>query len=85
VANVLHDGVYQFNEQIQLPLDPILQLHAGDTITTECTYENNTGKDVTFGESSDTEMCFSVFFRYPKQGSGVCGGAANPVGTATTN
>jgi len=81
VANVLHDGVYQFNEQLQLPLDPILQLHAGDTIKTECTYANTTSKNVTFGESSDTEMCFSVLFRYPKQGSGICGGVASPVGT----
>jgi hypothetical protein len=81
VANVLHDAAYQFNEQLQLPLDPILQLHAGDTVKTECTYSNTTSKEVTFGESSDTEMCFSVLFRYPKQGSGVCGGAANPIGT----
>jgi hypothetical protein len=72
VANVLHDAAYQFNEQLQLPLDPILQLHAGDKIKTECTYQNNTSKAVTFGESSDTEMCFSVLFRYPKQGSSVC-------------
>jgi hypothetical protein len=72
VANVLHDAAYQFNEQLQLPLDPILQLHAGDKIKTECTYQNNTSKVVTFGESSDTEMCFSVLFRYPKQGSSVC-------------
>jgi hypothetical protein len=76
VTNVLHDGAYQFNEQLQLPLDPILNLHAGDTITTDCTYENTTDKTVGFGESSDTEMCFSVLFRYPKQGSGVCGGVA---------
>jgi hypothetical protein len=75
---VLHDAAFNFNEQLQLPLDPILSLHSGDTITTECTYENTTDHDVTFGESSDTEMCFSVLFRYPKQGSNVCGGAGNP-------
>ncbi len=88
VPNVLHDADYTFNEQLQLPLDPLLQLHMGDTITTECTYENTTDKDVTFGESSDTEMCFSVLFRYPKieGGSGVCGGAANPfAGGPATN
>jgi hypothetical protein len=78
VTSVLHDDVFKFNEQLQLPLDPILSLHAGDSVHTECTYENTTDKDVTFGESSDTEMCFSVLFRYPMQGSGVCGGAGNP-------
>ncbi|HEX3595258.1 MAG TPA: hypothetical protein VHU80_09160 [Polyangiaceae bacterium] len=86
VPTVLHDADFLFNEQLQIPLDPILGLHAGDSISTECTYENTTDHDVTFGESSDTEMCFSVLFRYPKQGSGVCGGAGNPfAGGAATN
>jgi hypothetical protein len=80
VPNVLHDGPYLFNEQFQIPLDPILKLSAGDTITTECTYDNTSDKVVTFGESSDTEMCFSVLFRYPKQGSGIC--FSPPSGTA---
>jgi hypothetical protein len=77
VATVLHDGDYTFNEQVQLPLDPIVQLHSGDTVTTECTYQNTTDHAVSFGESSDTEMCFSVLFRYPAQdGLHVCGGPA---------
>ena len=77
VPTVLHDGDYNFAEQYQLPLDPILKLSAGDKITTECTYENTTDHDVTFGESSDTEMCFSVVFRYPKQAAGFCAGAGS--------
>jgi hypothetical protein len=76
VQDVLHDGDYDFAEQYQLPLDPILKLSAGDKITTECTYENTTDHAVTFGESSDTEMCFSVLFRYPKQASGFCTGGS---------
>lgn len=77
VATVLHDGDYTFNEQLQIPFDPIVQLHSGDTVTTECTYKNTTDHAVTFGESSDTEMCFSVLFRYPAQdGLHVCGGMA---------
>jgi hypothetical protein len=77
VGTVLHDADYTFNEQIQIPLDPIVQLHSGDTVTTACTYKNTTDHAVTFGESSDTEMCFSVLFRYPAQdGLHVCGGMA---------
>lgn len=77
VATVLHDADYTFNEQIQIPFDPIVQLHSGDTVTTECTYKNTTDHAVAFGESSDTEMCFSVLFRYPAQdGLHVCGGMA---------
>jgi hypothetical protein len=80
VPDVLHDGDYKFNEQYQLPLDPVLKLSAGDTISTECTYENTTDHDVTFGESSDTEMCFSVVFRYPKQATGFCAGGSQAGG-----
>ena len=77
VQQVLHDGDYQFEEQFQIPLDPVLHLSAGDSVRTECTYDNTTDHAVTFGESSDTEMCFSVLFRYPKQATGVCFGRAS--------
>jgi hypothetical protein len=75
VPTVLHDADYTFNEQYQLPLDPILKLSAGDSINTECTYDNTSDRDATFGESSTQEMCFSVLFRYPKQDTGICFGA----------
>jgi hypothetical protein len=81
VPKVLHDGDYQFNEQFQIPIDPLLKLSAGDSVRTECTYDNMTDHNVTFGESSDTEMCFSVLFRYPKQATGFCfgkGSVGNP-------
>jgi hypothetical protein len=80
VPMVLHDGDYQFNEQFQIPIDPVVHLSAGDSVQTECTYDNTTDHNVTFGESSDTEMCFSVLFRYPKQDSSICfgkGGVSN--------
>lgn len=69
---VIHDGDYQFEEQVQLPIGPI-ELHQGDTVKTECTYDNMTGKAVTFGESSDTEMCFSIIYRFPATGRIACG------------
>ena len=47
----------------------------GDVLTTHCTYDNQTGHNVTFGESSDDEMCFSDLFYYPAQGANfVCSG-----------
>lgn len=76
VDKVIHDGDYSFQEQYQIPLNPTVTLHAGDKVTTECTYDNTTPNTVTFGESSDTEMCFSVLFRYPPQGQGICTGGA---------
>jgi hypothetical protein len=73
-STVLHDGDYRFEEQYQLPVGP-LAFHPGDSITTECTYENTGASTVTFGESSDTEMCFSILFRYPRGKSTFCTGA----------
>jgi hypothetical protein len=72
VPMVIHDADYQFEEQVQLPIGPI-ELHVNDTVKTECTYDNMTGKTVTFGESSDTEMCFSIIYRYPSTGRINCG------------
>ncbi len=81
VPMVLHDGDYQFNEQFQIPIEPTLKLSAGDSVDTECTYDNTTDRDATFGESSNNEMCFSVLFRYPKQQLGLCFGSAAGAGT----
>jgi hypothetical protein len=69
---VIHDEPYVFEEQYQIPIGPF-DLNVGDTITTECTYENTRSGTVGFGESSDTEMCFSIFFRYPATGGTICG------------
>jgi hypothetical protein len=68
---VIHDGPYDFEEQEQIVIDPV-KLAPGDKIATECTYENTTAQTLGFGESSDTEMCFSILFRYPAQGVAFC-------------
>lgn len=61
---VIHDGGYQFDHQAFLSIDPV-PLSPGDTITTECTWNNNTPQTVKWGESSTAEMCFSILYRYP--------------------
>ena len=70
-SHVLHDAPYAFEEQYQIPVSP-LALSPGDRITTECTYENTTDRVVGFGESSTTEMCFSILYRYPATGNSLC-------------
>jgi hypothetical protein len=69
---VLHDEAYRFDEQRIDPVDPVA-LARGDKITTECTWTNPGTTTVGFGSSSDTEMCFSILFRYPATGGGYCG------------
>jgi hypothetical protein len=71
-AQVLHDDDYQFDHQPVISFDPI-QLSPGDAVTTACTYENPTSNSVGWGESSNSEMCFSILYRYPISGGGFCG------------
>ena len=42
--------------------DPIL---TGDQLTTVCSYINNSGGTLNYGECSDNESCFAAIYRYP--------------------
>ncbi|MET0385841.1 MAG: hypothetical protein ABW321_07775 [Polyangiales bacterium] len=62
---VLHDGDYSFDSQLTYPLERRIRMQAGDTVDVECTYNNTTDKQVTWGDSSLAEMCFAGLYRYP--------------------
>jgi hypothetical protein len=48
----------QWDEPDPMTYDPPVMLNPGDKITWECTYNNTTGKTLTFGESAaENEMC----------------------------
>ena len=64
----LIDDDFQFAEQKNYPIADTL-LKAGDTIDTYCTYVNNTGSTLTFGDGSDKEMCFTGMYKYPAGGN----------------
>jgi len=65
--NTLLDDAYSFFEQRNYPIADTL-VAKGDTITTVCTYVNNTGTTMTFGDGSDKEMCFTGMYKYPAGG-----------------
>ena len=45
------------------PIDPFtITLNSGDFVGATCTYDNSTGSDVTYGESTKNEMCYFVLF-----------------------
>lgn len=69
-GQTIMDSPFDFNEQLNEIIDP-LQVSAGQNLQVECIYENNTGSLVTFGDSSDQEMCFVGIYRYPATGAGV--------------
>lgn len=65
-STVLWDAAYDFNEQKYYPQTPEYQVQEGDQIKVTCSY-HNPGATVTFGDSSDNEMCFTGMYRYPSQ------------------
>lgn len=69
-GNDILDRPFDFNEQLNYIIDP-LQVGAGEQLDVECVYENSTGQTVTFGDSSNQEMCFVGIYRYPATGAGV--------------
>lgn len=66
----LLDQPYDFNEQLHYAIEPV-QVLAGERLSIDCTYLNDTGSTVTFGDSSEQEMCFAGIYRYPATGAGL--------------
>lgn len=63
VERVIHDADYHFEEQSFYSIEPVT-LSPGDKITTECTWFNTSDEMVEYGESTKTEMCYSILYRY---------------------
>jgi hypothetical protein len=64
---VIHDAPYSFDNQSFHLIDP-LPMAKGDKLRVDCTHMNTTTHEVTFGESSLSEMCFAGIYRYPAVG-----------------
>ena len=71
-VTTLHDASFRFEEQTAYPLTPPFVIENGDVVTTSCTYDNDTNKNIQFGENTDNEMCF-VFANYYPKGALNCG------------
>jgi hypothetical protein len=77
-TTVIHDGPFAFGEQNYYLQSPIFQVSSGDMIKTTCTFKNNSGGAITFGDSSNKEMCFTGMYRYPAAGAGLFECTDNP-------
>jgi Copper type II ascorbate-dependent monooxygenase, C-terminal domain len=66
---VVYDGNYDFNHQLFHDI-PDMQLKMGDVVNVECTYQNESGKTINWGDSSLDEMCFLGLGLYPAIGYG---------------
>ena len=71
----LHDMPFMFGEQGTYALDPPVVVESGDVIDTTCVFTNKSNQTITFGESTNDEMCFNFALYYPA-GALTCGAAA---------
>ncbi|MEM1033650.1 MAG: peptidylglycine alpha-amidating monooxygenase [Myxococcota bacterium] len=55
---------YDFEYQITYPTE--VQLQPGDTVHTQCVWNNNTPIQRSFGEGTNDEMCFNFVSYYPR-------------------
>jgi copper type II ascorbate-dependent monooxygenase-like protein len=67
-STVFHDRPYAFEEQLNYNIDPV-ELSHGDTVEYDCGYENTGTQTISFGDSTDDEMCVLGMYRYPAQDS----------------
>jgi hypothetical protein len=57
-TGVMLADVNTWDEPPPIPYDPPIMVNPGDSITWTCTYNNDTGRTLTFGQSAtDNEMC----------------------------
>ena len=64
----LLDDAYSFSEQRNYPMTE-LAVAAGTHIEVTCTFVNNTGTPLKFGDSSNEEMCFTGMYKWPAGGN----------------
>ncbi|HEY5925235.1 MAG TPA: hypothetical protein VIV11_26310 [Kofleriaceae bacterium] len=64
-ASVLHDKEFRFEEQRYYAVEPMTDVAAGERIRVTCTFVNNSGNQVTYGDGAFSEMCFSGLYRFP--------------------
>jgi hypothetical protein len=64
-TEVFFDQPFAFDDQIHYTLEPRPVMQTGDDVVTTCTFFNDTGRNVTFGESTNMEMCYQLTYSYP--------------------
>jgi hypothetical protein len=71
---VLHDEAFAFEEQLDYRIEPSVELEDGDVVSGDCSFYNPDAP-VSFGDSTDSEMCVLGLYRYPAQGGiSLCSG-----------
>jgi hypothetical protein len=64
VVDLGRNEPWNFNAQIWFPIDATLDV--GDVVSTRCAWENQSDTEVTFGQYTENEMCYSFTAYYPR-------------------
>ena len=73
---------YFFDNQAIEPVD--VTLAPGDLTRVTCKYNNTLAHDVTYGESTNNEMCYFIGFAIDRTTTSGCLGSAPPAGTGSS-
>ncbi|MFT7580853.1 MAG: hypothetical protein ACI9MR_002527 [Myxococcota bacterium] len=63
---------YYWDEPPVTYYEPALEFEEGNGFNYRCSYENESGSAVGFGESANKEMCFLWAYYYPSKGYRIC-------------
>jgi hypothetical protein len=66
---MIHDAPFRFDDQSYQPVSPMQNVRVGEKIRVTCTYVNNSGVEVRYGDGAGAEMCFAGLYRFPAAGS----------------
>jgi len=80
MTEMIFDKPFSFGNEAHYYAD--VELKAGETLKTSCTFNNTNDYGVPFGESSDTEMCYQFTFAWPAHA--LSNGAASLLGVPDT-
>jgi hypothetical protein len=69
-AEMLYEETWSFDIQPIAPLK--VKVHKGDKLFLRCTHSNDGVTPLTYGESSDTEMCSMALYYAPADRQGGC-------------
>ena len=64
-TETVFDKPFVWDQQVNYMRDTPYVLQPGDSITSTCTYQNDTGMNVAFGQSTHQEMCYQFALSYP--------------------
>jgi hypothetical protein len=64
-AETIFDQPFQFDYQVGYQVSPQVVVKPGETLITTCSFLNDTGMNVGFGQSTTQEMCYQYVAYYP--------------------